>query len=222
MQLYMTRRWVVEIVQFLFNKHSGFCVHVLMYNSWSFQISHLERVCDNKIACCLIISPMLGVGVRGLLQKSALAKKGHLEVVVEVCSCLGWGNRRKGRKGLSIALSGLLNKSFWKTIGTVISLSTKSEPISAYTLLGNFFKMNNQTIHLFIVSSMGEGKVWKPFFRIREEEMKWEKQPIGLFSLILLPTNPVNTLLPSSLPPRQTSLTAREKKDEIWYSCSVQ
>ena len=42
------------------------------------------RVHDNKIAFCLIISPMLCVGVGGLLLKSALAKKGHLEVVVEV------------------------------------------------------------------------------------------------------------------------------------------
>lgn len=40
-----------------------------------------------------------------------LAKRGHLEVVVEGSSSLRGGNRRE-RKILSIALSNLFNKSF--------------------------------------------------------------------------------------------------------------
>lgn len=47
-----------------------------------------ERVRDNKITFCLIISPILCEWVGGLLQKSVLAKKGHLEVAVEVGFCL--------------------------------------------------------------------------------------------------------------------------------------
>lgn len=63
----------------------------------------------------------------------------------------------KGRPRLSIVLNYVINQSFGKTLGTVISLSTKSETLSTYTLIDIFFKVDRHTILFSIVSVMGEG-----------------------------------------------------------------